>query len=385
MALHDLPEPRHFDPSVRARRPLRILMVSARYFPFMGGIETHVHEVGARLVALGHSVDVLTTDPSGELPSSEKIGGMQVFRVRAWPARQDLYLAPRIYSKLSEHRWDIVHIQGCSTFVAPLALMAAIRARIRFVLTFHSGGHSSRLRLAMRRLQHALLRPMISRAHQLIAVSQFEAQFFSRRMRLPRERFTVILNGAHMPRPTHGNTLDQNCLVVSIGRLERYKGHHRAIAAMPELIRRVPEAQLRIVGEGPYEPRLRRLVDRLGLQDRVVIGGIPPHERQAISNLLASARLVVLLSAYEAHPIAIMEALSLGRPVLVSNTSGLRELAQQGLCRSISLNSSASEVAKAMAGALQGDQQVPVSSLPTWDRCTRDLLRIYERVADAGI
>jgi len=42
-------------------------------------------------------------------------------------------------------------------------------------------------------------------------------------------------------------------LIVSGGRLERYKGHHRAIAALPELIRRVPDARLYVVGTGPYE------------------------------------------------------------------------------------------------------------------------------------
>ena len=48
-------------------------MVSARYLPFMGGIETHIHEVGSRLVAQGHTVVVLTTDPTWNLPPTETV------------------------------------------------------------------------------------------------------------------------------------------------------------------------------------------------------------------------------------------------------------------------------------------------------------------------
>jgi hypothetical protein len=42
---------------------VRILMVAARCYPFMGGIETHVHEVGQRVVARSQRIDLLTTDP----------------------------------------------------------------------------------------------------------------------------------------------------------------------------------------------------------------------------------------------------------------------------------------------------------------------------------
>ena len=46
--------------------PVRIVMVAARYLPFVGGIETHIHEVGARMAAFGHQITVLTTDPTGD-------------------------------------------------------------------------------------------------------------------------------------------------------------------------------------------------------------------------------------------------------------------------------------------------------------------------------
>ncbi len=47
-------------------RSLRILLVTARYLPNVGGTEIHTYEVARRLVAAGHDVTVLTTDLSGQ-------------------------------------------------------------------------------------------------------------------------------------------------------------------------------------------------------------------------------------------------------------------------------------------------------------------------------
>jgi glycosyltransferase involved in cell wall biosynthesis len=358
---------------------MRILMVAARCYPFVGGIETHIQEVGPRLVARGHAVEVLTTDPSGELPVEEEVGGMHVQRVPAWPKDLDFYVAPGIYAAIRRGSWDLIHFQGYNTFVAPVGLLAALRRDLPFVLTFHSGGHSSRLRNAVRSTQHALLRPLMARAARLIGVSEFEADFFSARMRVPRERFAIIPNGAAMPAPSRGVTVDPH-LIVSGGRLERYKGHHRAIAALPEVIRRVPDARLHVVGTGPYGGELRALVRTLGLEDRVTIAAIPGSERQKMADLLASAGLFVLFSEYEAHPVAVVEALSLRRPVLVSDTSGLGELAAKGLCRAIPRDAGPSEVAAAIAEELEARREVPDLTLPDWDDCAQSLSEVYDNV-----
>jgi glycosyltransferase involved in cell wall biosynthesis len=355
---------------------VRILMVAARCYPFMGGIETHIHEVGPRLVARGHHVDVLTTDPSRELPSEEHVGGVCVRRVPAWPKKLDLYWAPTVYGAIRRGSWDLVHFQGYNTFVAPTGLLAAVRGRIPFCLTFHSGGHSSRLRNAVRRTQHAMLRPLVSKADRLIGVSQFEADFFSERMDIPKERFAIVPNGAAMPKASPGIEPDPN-LIVSSGRLERYKGHHRVIEAMPELLRRVPGARLRVVGKGPYEDELHRLIDRLGLRAQVTIESVPGGDRQQMADLLARAGLVVLFSDYEAHPVAVLEALSLRRPVLVTDTSGLGEIARNGLCRALPLGAAPHELAAAMAEELAARRVVPDLALPDWDACAQTLSEIY--------
>ena len=360
---------------------LRVLMVSARYLPFAGGTETHVTEVATRLAAAGHAVTVLTADPAGDLPREESVGGVRVLRVRSWPRRRDYHFAPGLVRHIRKGAWDIIHLQGYHTFVAPLAAAAALARGLPLVVTFHSGGHSSGLRNALRRVQHALLAPLLSRADRLIGVSQFEADSFSARMRVPRDRFRVIPNGARLPEPSGTAVRDAGApLIVSLGRLERYKGHHRAIAAFAALRAIGSRARLRILGEGPYAPELRRLVAAHGLGDAVEIGAIPPGQRGAMADLLASASLVVLLSDYEAHPVAVMEALSLGVPVVTTDTSGFRELAERGLVRAVPLDASPDWTALVMGEALAAPPTAPVA-LPDWQDCADAVLATYREIA----
>src|ERR1700694_296509 len=137
----------------QAASPRRLLMVSARYFPYTGGTETHVYEVGRRLAATGDAVTILTTDPSNKLPKSERVENVDIRRVRAYTAKRDYYFAPGLYGTITRGDWQVMHLQGWHTLVAPLAMFAALRAHIPYAVTFHSGGHSSSVRNSSRGIQ----------------------------------------------------------------------------------------------------------------------------------------------------------------------------------------------------------------------------------------
>jgi glycosyltransferase involved in cell wall biosynthesis len=362
-----------------ARKP-RILMVSANAYPVMGGVETHVHEVAPRVARAGFDVSILTTDRSGSLPRTELLNGVPTRRVAAYPKERDWYLAPRIYTEISRGDWDLIHCQGYHTFVPPLAMLAALRKRTPYVLTFHSGGHPSASRNRLRGVQRRVLRPFLAHAKRLIAVSDFEAAFFSRELHISPKKFVTIPNGAAFKDRPDAVALDaERPLILSVGRLERYKGHHSLIAALPALLEIVPGARLKILGTGQYEAELRRLAGRSSASDRIEIGSVDPVDRLGMATALMSASLVALLSEYEANPVAVMEALALGRRVLVADTSGLSELATRGLARAIPFNSSPTEIAKAIAEQLKTPEPTELS-LPTWDDSADRLIDVYRAV-----
>jgi glycosyltransferase involved in cell wall biosynthesis len=77
-----------------------------------------------------------------------------------------------------------------------------------------------------------------------------------------------------------------------------------------------------------------------------------------------------------------MEALSMKRPVLVTDTSGLGELAERGLVTAIPLDSSSAQVADAVIDQLDHPLIPAEIDLPTWDQCADSLLGVYASVLE---
>jgi glycosyltransferase involved in cell wall biosynthesis len=360
------------------------MMVAIRAFPYLGGLETHVHEVSSRLGAAGVDVTVLTTDPGGELPEFEYREGVRIWRVRGWPSRPDYCVAPGILGAIRRSHCDLVHLQGYHTLLAPMVLLAATRAALPYVVSFHSGGHSSLLRSGLRLIQWRLLRPLLRRAQNLIAVSDFERHHFSQKLDLPLEKFRVIPNGSDLPSIEAEPVKTQDDpLILSVGRLERYKGHHRAIAALPALLEQEPGARLVVLGSGPYRSQLESLASRLQVSERVEIRSVPAADRLGMARLMSRASLVTLLSEYESQGIAALEAMALRRPVLVAETSALRELTAVGDVGTVPLDTPPAALAAAMLREMRRAQPSgPLkAALPRWDDCARGLLQVYREAA----
>lgn len=362
-------------------RPPRILMATPRFFPEAGGVEAHVYEVSRRLSRWGADVTVLTTDTSGRLPRRDQVEGVSIRRVSAWPSGRDYRIAPGIYRAIAEGGWDVVHVQSYHTAVAPTAMCAARRHSIPYVLTFHGGGHSTRLRHAARPVQLMALRPLLAGAARLVAVAEFEIDLYRRRLGLPRDRFALIPNGYDLP-PVPGPPPDgrSGTLIASVGRLERYKGHQRVIAAMPYVLARRADARLWVAGRGPYESALRKQAERLGIADRVEIRAIPAEDREGMARKLSTTSLVVCMSEWETHPVAMLEALAVRRPLLVADHSGLRELARRGLAQPIALHSPPEQLARAILDRLDVPPPTARPPLASWDDCAGRLRVLYEEL-----
>jgi glycosyltransferase involved in cell wall biosynthesis len=352
-------------------------MVCPRYLPELGGIETHVYEVTRRLSALGgFEITVLATDRSRQLPRKEAVEGISVLRVPAWPRKRDYYLAPGIAAVIRQRRWDLVHCQGINNPVPLLAMSSARQVGIPYLVTFHTGGHSSRLRNAIRPTQWRLAGPLLRNAVSLIAVSRFEAAALRRHARLRDKPVIVIRNGGGLPSPRTG-TVAVPGRIVSSGRLERYKGHHRAIEALPHVMREIPEANLLILGSGPYESNLYGLARHLGVSDRVSIRHVAPADRQGMATALAESSVVAALSDYEAHPVAVMEALGVARPVVGYDIAGVGELIAEGWVRGVPYGAPAVTVAQELVKAMLSPSPVEHAQLPTWDSCADQLAHVY--------
>jgi glycosyltransferase involved in cell wall biosynthesis len=118
--------------------------------------------------------------------------------------------------------------------------------------------------------------------------------------------------------------LNDNAVVGSIGRLEPRKGHDLLIQAMPQLCMRVPSARLLIAGHDPwgYGATLRRLIDRLGLGEKVRLVGF---QTDAVS-FLNALDVFAFASNSEGFGQVLVEAMAAGKPVVASRIPPLTEI-----------------------------------------------------------
>ena len=121
-------------------------------------------------------------------------------------------------------------------------------------------------------------------------------------------------------------------LAVMVGRLQRWKGMHTAIAAMPAVVRTFPETRLVIVGgahesERDYGDELLDLIRRFELSDHVVMAGL----QQNIAEWMGAADVVLHASREEPFGIVAVEAMACGRPVITGKDGGVSEAVRDGI------------------------------------------------------
>ena len=115
----------------------------------------------------------------------------------------------------------------------------------------------------------------------------------------------------------------QDTVLLTVGRFSREKGHAGLIEALAKLRTRRPEGwRAVLVGDGPELPRLRSLISRHSLEDRIVFAGFHP----SIAPWLALAGVFVLPSLSEGSPNVILEAMAAGIPIAATRAGGTPEV-----------------------------------------------------------
>lgn len=183
---------------------------------------------------------------------------------------------------------------------------------------------------------------------------------------------------------------DRDFKVLTAGSLIRVKGFGLAIKAFSLLTDKYPNSRLTIAGEGPEEPRLRRLIHQSQIDDRVEFLGAVP--RPELMSIMASSDALLFPSLRDGGGTVVVEAMSVGKPVVCLDISG------PGLHVSESSGikvtpSTPTETAQNLAAALERlylDEDLRVSlgeaarerarEYYSWDRLGERLMEIYQSV-----
>ena len=220
---------------------------------------------------------------------------------------------------------------------SPESVLGVVRGGTRSPIALHLHGASdavgrSRFRLGRTRIVKWLyrslaLRPALSRADAVLATvsrEEHRALLSSGEVRagVPCVRIPAMVN-ERFAQPV--SRLESNVLrLVCVGRLEAIKGIELPIGTVAELLKRGVEARLEILGDGSERPRLERLVSDLGLSDRVTFMGT--RDSEDVARIVGNADVFVSGSRQEGFSLALIEALAVGTPAVVTNVGSATEV-----------------------------------------------------------
>ncbi|MBI4420548.1 MAG: glycosyltransferase [Gemmatimonadetes bacterium] len=290
-----------------------------------GGAERMVAQMGTCLRAKGYRVVVvLPEEGEGWLAGELRNTGVETDTFRI-DHRLDFRCARKLAEVYRRHHIALAHSHEFSAAV--YGAWAAWLAGIPHVITMHgSRYYAGRLR---RRLA---LRTAMATSGSVVAVSRTLARHIARDLWIRPSHVRVLMNGAQLS-PVSESTLRNELglgatdrLLLSVGNLYPVKGHRHLLEALARLSRDHSTIHVAIAGRGELKGSLRQAAQDLGIASRVHFLGL----RSDIPNLLAAADAFVLPSLSEGLPLALLEAMLAGCPVVASNVGEIRAVLAGG-------------------------------------------------------
>lgn len=301
---------------------MKIAQVCHRYYPNRGGIEKHVKEISERL-ARKHDVEVISADLSPDNSHKQEINGVKVKRFYSIAPNNAYFFSPQILFSLKKSDFDLIHAHNYHAFPA---LFASLVKGRKFVFTPHYHGVGSTLLRDILNKPYKLLGSKIfERADKVICVSNYEKDLVMRNFGVEDKDIVVIPNGLNLEEIKEAKPFDFDAdLILYVGRLEKYKNIHLIIKAMEYL----SESHFHIIGEtGNYKNEIEKLIHKLNLENRVkILSDVSDDEKY---RWMKTCSLFVNMSSIEAFGMTVLEALAAGKPVIVNEEGGLRELADK--------------------------------------------------------
>lgn len=349
---------------------MNVCYVTHRYPPQSGGVETHVSELATRMVERGHDVTVVSADAGGDGHRRERRDGVQVRRVRAIAPGDAIHFAPGVVPAVRREldAADVVHVHNYHSMSFAFGGLTASFSDARVVATphYHAGsGNALRDRLL------ALYRPFgaatISRADAVLAVSDWERRQLATDFGA---EATVVPNGVYRDRFRDADPhRHSRPYLLSVGRLEPYKGVQHLVDALAEL----PEYDLLIAGSGSSREELEARAADAGVAERVSFLGYVDSER--LPSLYTGAAAHVTLSTHEAYGMTVAESIAAGTPVVVRESGALVDWTdERGVVGVETIEPAA--VAEAVASTVDGSVPDP-TAVPTWEAVVDRITQTY--------
>ena len=386
---------------------MKILMLTWEYPPrIVGGIARVVHDLSKRLIKDGHEVTVVTYRDNADVPEYENDKGVNVYRVDNYMIHPNNFIdwimqlnfnmlskATEIINK--EGGFDVIHAHDWLVTYAAKSLKNAYD--IPIVATIHAteAGRNSGIHDETQRYINDTEWLLTYEATEVIVNSNYMKNEIQRLFGLPFDKINVIPNGINLSNFTgierdydfrRQYTMDNEKIILYVGRLVYEKGVQHLIAAMPKILSNYNDAKLIIAGRGGMMDELRAEASNLGLNDKIYFTGYLNSKQ--VQKMYKCADVAVFPSTYEPFGIVALEAMLAGVPTVVSDVGGLDEIVTHGVDGMKSYAGNANSIADSVTALLYDHQlatnvskkaKQKVKDQFNWEKIAQDTHFTYEK------
>ena len=386
---------------------MKILMLTWEYLPrIVGGIARVVHDLSKRLIKDGHEVTVVTYRDNADVPEYENDKGVNVYRVDNYMIHPNNFIdwimqlnfnmlskATEIINK--EGGFDVIHAHDWLVTYAAKSLKNAYD--IPIVATIHAteAGRNSGIHDETQRYINDTEWLLTYEATEVIVNSNYMKNEIQRLFGLPFDKINVIPNGINLSNFTgierdydfrRQYAMDNEKIILYVGRLVYEKGVQHLIAAMPKILSNYNDAKLIIAGRGGMMDELRAEASNLGLNDKIYFTGYLNSKQ--VQKMYKCADVAVFPSTYEPFGIVALEAMLAGVPTVVSDVGGLDEIVTHGVDGMKSYAGNANSIADSVTALLYDHQlatnvskkaKQKVKDQFNWEKIAQDTHFTYEK------
>ncbi len=290
------------------------------------GAEQVVALLSARLAELDCEITVGLFNAS-KMPGHQLVRSLEERGIRVWDlpcrTRVDLQAVGRLARFLKEERIDVLHTHGYKANV--YGWPAARIAGCTVVATCHNWTNRTP---ALRR--YGSLDKFLLRAFDgVVAVSDTVASTLTR-SGYASQKLRIIPNGIDTARyhaAARGPVNGRAPVLGTLSRLSTEKGVDVLIRALPRILERYPTLQCVVAGEGPERAQLLLLAAELGVSDHLQLLGFCTDA----PGFLSRCSIVVHPSRVDGMPLALLEAMAAGKPIVASAVGGIPALLRDGI------------------------------------------------------
>jgi hypothetical protein len=346
-------------------------MLTWEYPPrVVGGISKVVYDLSHKMVKEGNEVTVVTYKDGDNVKYYENDKGVEVYRVDNYMIRPNnfidwiMQLNFNMITKANEiinknGKFDVIHAHDW--LVAYSAKSIKESYNIPLISTIHAteSGRNNGIHDETQRYINDSEWMLTYESSEVIVNSNYMKNEVQRLFGLPYDKINVIPNGVNLQLFSNVNidydfrrqyAMDNEKIILYVGRLVYEKGIQNLIAAMPKILERYHDSKLIICGRGGMIDELREQVKYLGIENKVYFAGYCDSKK--MQKMYKCADVAVFPSTYEPFGIVAIESMLSGTPTIVSDVGGLNEIIEHGVTGMKSYAGNANSVADSVLALL---------------------------------